>query len=110
MAMELYQPVLFVGLGGTGCGIGAELERRLREEICGPDGNAFRHNKGSKETMLSYQLPSCAQFVYADMNHADLARMPRREVPGTQHVPAALQTAQYVQYLMPQSHNYPDMP
>jgi len=40
--MKLYQPVLFVGLGGTGCDIGAELERRLREEICGPDGNDFR--------------------------------------------------------------------
>ena len=40
--MKLYQPVMFVGLGGTGCDIGAELERRLREEICGPDGNDFR--------------------------------------------------------------------
>jgi len=26
--MKLYQPVLFVGLGGTGCRIGAEVERR----------------------------------------------------------------------------------
>ena len=40
--MKLYQPVLFVGLGGTGCDIGAVLERRMREEICGPDGNDFR--------------------------------------------------------------------
>ena len=30
--MRLYQPVLFVGLGGTGCDIGAELERMMREE------------------------------------------------------------------------------
>ena len=27
---KIYQPVLFVGLGGTGCDIGAELERALR--------------------------------------------------------------------------------
>ena len=56
--MKLYQPVLFVGLGGTGCDIGAVLERRLREEICGPDGNDFRRLR-AKEGMLPYQLPSC---------------------------------------------------
>src|SRR5260370_7479268 len=95
MAMELYQPVLFVGLGGTGCDIGAELERRLREEICGPDGNPFRHNKGSKETMLSYQLPSCAQFVYPDMNQPNLARMPPRRAPRTHPAPAPPQPPPY---------------
>ena len=57
--MKLYQPVLFVGLGGTGCDIGAELERRMREEICGPDGNDFRKLR-AKEGMLPYQLPSCS--------------------------------------------------
>jgi hypothetical protein len=31
--MELYQPVLFVGLGGTGGSIGLEFERRLRQEL-----------------------------------------------------------------------------
>ena len=46
--MKLYQPVLFVGLGGTGCDIGAEFERRLREEICGPDGHAFAPNAGKE--------------------------------------------------------------
>jgi hypothetical protein len=33
--MKLHQPVIFVGLGGTGCVIGVELERRLRENLCG---------------------------------------------------------------------------
>ena len=84
--MKLYQPVLFVGLGGTGCDIGAELERRLREEICGPDGIDFRKHRG-KDDMLPYQLPSCIQFVYADMNQAELDRLPRRVVPGPEHVP-----------------------
>jgi hypothetical protein len=107
--MDIYQPVLFVGLGGTGCDVGAELERRLREEICGPDGNSFRHNNGTREGMLAYQLPSCVQFVYADMNQADLARMPFRVVPGSQHVPAAQQTARYVTDLMPQVDSYPEL-
>ena len=108
MAMKLYQPVLFVGLGGTGCDVGAELERRLRDEICGPDGAAFRPIR-SREGMLPYQLPSCVQFVYADMNQADLDRMPRRVVPGTQHVAAARQTAHYVRELVPLVDSYPEL-
>ncbi len=87
MGMKLYQPVMFVGLGGTGCDIGAELERRMREEICGPDGHDFRKIR-DREDMLPYQLPSCIQFVYADMNQAELDRLPRRVVSGPEHVPA----------------------
>src|SRR6185312_12518468 len=106
--MKLYQPVLFVGLGGTGCDIGAKLERRLREEICGPDGNDFR-KKDNKDRMLAYQLPSCVQFVYADMNQAELDRLPRRVVPGAEHVPASALTAQYVNGLVPEIVSYPEL-
>jgi hypothetical protein len=106
--MKLYQPVLFVGLGGTGCDIGAELERRMREEICGPDGNDFRKLK-AKEGMLAYQLPSCIQFVYADMNQGELDRLPRRVVPGAEQVPAAALTASYVTGLVPDVASYPEL-
>ena len=106
--MKLYQPVLFVGLGGTGCDIGAELERRMREEICGPDGHDFRKNLG-KDSMLPYQLPACIQFVYADMNQADLDRLPRRVVPGPEHIPASALTAHYVSGLVPDVNSYPDL-
>ncbi|HEX4833417.1 MAG TPA: tubulin-like doman-containing protein [Trebonia sp.] len=106
--MKLYQPVLFVGLGGTGCDVGAELERRLREEICGPDGNDFR-KKSDKDRMLAYQLPACIQFVYADMNQAELDRLPRRVVPGPEHVPAAGLTAHYVNGLVPDIVSYPEL-
>jgi hypothetical protein len=106
--MKLYQPVLFVGLGGTGCDIGAELERRMREEICGPDGHDFRRSLG-KDSMLPYQLPSCIQFVYADMNQAELDRLPRRVVPGPEHIPAAALTAHYVTGLVPDVNSYPDL-
>jgi hypothetical protein len=106
--MKLYQPVLFVGLGGTGCDIGAELERRLREEICGPDGHDFRKN-ANKGSMLPYQLPSCVQFVYADMNQAELDRLPRRVVPGPEHVHASALTAHYVNGLVPDIVSYPEL-
>ena len=106
--MKLYQPVLFVGLGGTGCDIGAALERRLREEICGPDGNDFRRMR-AKEGMLPYQLPSCVQFVYADMNQAELDRLPRRVVPGPEYTPAVAQNAHYVTGLVPDVASYPEL-
>lgn len=106
--MKLYQPVMFVGLGGTGCDIGAELERRMREEICGPDGNDFRRRRG-RESMLPYQLPSCVQFVYADMNQAELDRLPRRVVPGPEHVPAVDLTARYANGLVPDVASYPEL-
>jgi hypothetical protein len=106
--MILYQPVLFVGLGGTGCDIGAELERRLREEICGADGNEFRRRR-KKVGMQAYQLPSCVQFVYADMNQAELDRLPRRVVPGPESEPAVAHTAHYVGGLVPDVVSYPEL-
>jgi hypothetical protein len=106
--MRLYQPVMFVGLGGTGCDVGAELERRLREEICGPDGNDFRRQRHASR-LLPYQLPSCIQFVYADMNQAELDRLPRRVVPGVGDIPAVAQTARYTSALVPALDSYPDL-
>lgn len=105
--MKIYQPILFVGLGGTGCLIGAELERRLREEICGPDGSEFKTKL--REDALRYELPSCLQFVYADVNQADLDRLPGRVVPGPQHEPAALLTAHFVRDLVPRVDTYPEV-
>ena len=106
--MKLYQPVMFVGLGGTGCDVGAELERRLRDEICGPDGSDFRRRRG-KSGRLPYQLPSCIQFVYADMNQAELDRLPHRVVPGSEHEAAVSLTAHYVSDLVPQVDSYPEL-
>ncbi|MFI6497917.1 tubulin-like doman-containing protein [Nonomuraea typhae] len=104
--MKLYHPMLFVGLGGTGCAIGAGLERRLREEICGPDGT---HYQRKREDALRYQLPACLQFVYADVNQAELDRLPQSVVPGQQHVQAAQLTAHYVRGLVPRVDSYPQV-
>jgi hypothetical protein len=106
--LKLYQPVLFVGLGGSGCDIGAALERRLRREFCGPDGKDFiRRFPGAPK--LPYQLPKCVQFVYADMSRDELDRMPSRVVPSSAHIPAVLETAHYLRDLAPPADTYPEL-
>ncbi|QXJ21191.1 hypothetical protein AGRA3207_002021 [Actinomadura graeca] len=91
--MKLYHPLMFIGLGGTGCWIGSVLERRLRDEICGPDGTGFQH---LRPDALRHELPAFTQFVYVDVNQADLDRLPARAVPDPRHVPATRATAHYI--------------
>jgi hypothetical protein len=59
--------------------------------------------------MLPYQLPSCIQFVYADMNQAELDRLPHRVVPGPEHEPAARLNGHYVAGLVPDVVSYPEL-
>lgn len=106
--MKIYQPMLFVGLGGTGCLIGAELERRLRDELCGPDGTDLQIRMASGN-YLPYQLPGCLQFVYADLNEAELLRLRTRVVPSAEHAPAAERTMHTVTDLVPQFDTYPEV-
>jgi hypothetical protein len=74
--MKIYQPMMFVGLGGTGCQVGTELERRLREELCGPDGTALTELNKAR-----FQLPDCLQFVYADYSETELHQLPHLSAP-----------------------------
>ncbi|MEO3859309.1 tubulin-like doman-containing protein [Acrocarpospora sp. B8E8] len=106
--MRIYQPMLFVGLGGTGCLIGAELERRLRDELCGPDGRELL-DRMPGQNFLPYQLPSCMQFVYADLNEAELLRLKTRAVPGSDHVAAGMRTRNLVPDLVPRFDTYPEV-
>jgi hypothetical protein len=106
--MQIYQPMLFVGLGGTGCRIGAELERKLREELCGPDGNALR-DRMPGEQMAAYQLPGCLQFVYADLAEDEFGHIENRVVPDRSHLPAAEQTYTMVRELVPPYDTYPEV-
>ncbi|MGH3936035.1 MAG: tubulin-like doman-containing protein, partial [Pseudonocardiaceae bacterium] len=98
--MKIYQPMLFVGLGGTGCKVGAEFERRLREELCGPDGTRLLEDMRGRD-YLPYQLPSCLQFVYADLSSAELARVRREVIPGIEHEVAAQRTMRTITDLVP---------
>lgn len=106
--MKIYQPMLFVGLGGTGCHIGAELERRLREEFCGPDGTDWQRVMAGND-VLPYQLPAFTQFVYADLNEAELQRLAGRVTPTAGHEQAVSQTQHLVHGLVPRLPTYPEV-
>ncbi|GGU79752.1 tubulin-like doman-containing protein [Lentzea flava] len=106
--MQIYQPMLYVGLGGTGCRVGAELERRLREELCGPDGTDLQRMMQGKN-FLPYQLPSCLQFVYADLSEDEFGALERRVVPDPAYLPAAERTMHLVRELVPHHDTYPEV-
>ncbi|GAA3868914.1 hypothetical protein GCM10022243_38140 [Saccharothrix violaceirubra] len=106
--MRIYQPMMFVGLGGTGCRIGAELERRFREELCGPGGTDLVDVMPGKN-FLPYQLPGCLQFVYADLSEDEFGLLERRVVPDLDHRAAAERTLHVVRDLVPQYDTYPEV-
>lgn len=99
--MEIDHPLLFLGIGGTGDRIGAELERRLRQEVRGPDG-AKRFGTGDGGH-LPYELPSCFQFVYVDIDENDLERL-KGQVPG--HEQAVTRTMRTASKLLPAHRSY----
>ena len=101
--MKIFQPMLFVGLGGTGGLIGAELERRIRADLCGPDGNLITHITGQP-----HQLPDCLQFVYADFSDSDLERLPHRTVDPSLR-PAYNRTSRSTYHLLPQYDSSPEV-
>ncbi|WP_371623088.1 tubulin-like doman-containing protein [Streptomyces sp. NBC_01116] len=102
--MALRAPMLFVGLGGTGGLVGAELERKLRVDLCGPDGTALQHIGG----LAPYQLPDCLQFVYADFSEPDLQRLPQFNVDSSLRA-AYARTSRATHDLRPDSENSPEV-
>ncbi|WP_443042361.1 tubulin-like doman-containing protein [Streptomyces sp. B21-101] len=102
--MVVSQPMLFVGLGGTGGLVGAELERRLRAELYGPDGSALRRLSGN----APYQLPDCLQFVYADYSESDLMRLPQFNVDPSLRA-AYSRTSRVTQDLLPNFDSSPEV-
>ena len=72
--MDISEPVLFLGLGGTGVAVGQELEDWLREAVCGPSGRDFIDKLGLANAASDqpFQLPSTLQFVYADLDQDDM--------------------------------------
>ncbi|WP_330113815.1 tubulin-like doman-containing protein [Streptomyces sp. MUM 178J] len=94
--MKIYQPMLFVGLGGTGGRIGAELERGLRRELCGPDGTALV----AAGRRAPFQLPDYLQFVYADFSEAELDKLPQFSAKGVEGA-AYARTSRIIHDLLP---------
>jgi hypothetical protein len=72
--LNIFEPMLYVGIGGTGLTVGRELEGRLRDAICGPTGRDFieRYATGGYEP---FQLPASLQFVYLDLDQDELTRV-----------------------------------
>lgn len=106
--MRIFDPMMFVGLGGTGCRVGVELERWLRDELCGPDGMDLIRNF-SWQNYQPYELPSCLQFVYVDLNEDELNRTRRRVVPTEKEFPAAARTAHLIHDVVPKFDSYPEV-
>lgn len=79
-ARTVFRPLLFVGLGGTGCRIGAELEQNLRAQLCGPDGTRLQELL-PQHNLLPGQLPAFLQFVYADLDETAFMAMRERIAP-----------------------------
>jgi hypothetical protein len=96
--IEIDHPLLFVGIGGTGGQIGMELERRLRQEICGPGGSDWLRD--------AYELPSCFQSLYIDIDESDLLRL-RNQEPG--HEAAVARTMRVASELEPTHHSYAEV-
>ncbi|MGW7092319.1 SAV_2336 N-terminal domain-related protein [Streptomyces sp. NPDC054874] len=97
-------PMLFVGLGGTGGLVGAELERRLRADLCGPDGTALQHSGD----LAPYQLPDNLQFVYADFSESDLRRLPQFTVDSSLRA-AYARTSRATHNLLPNFDSSPEV-
>jgi hypothetical protein len=106
-AVEIHHPLLYVGLGGTGGKVGAELERWLRRRLCGPDGVNVIGNETRR--YLPFELPSCFQFVYVDMDHRDLDDLRRATAPEGEHDRAVSRTAHIMTDLVPVQRTYPDV-
>ncbi|QFZ19632.1 tubulin-like doman-containing protein [Saccharothrix syringae] len=102
--MKIHQPVLFLGLGGTGCRVGRELERVLREALCGPDGTELVARMRGHD-YLPYQLPPCVQFVYADLSLTELGKVLPNVVPSADHHAAAQHTTHLIANLVPPNHH-----
>ncbi|MEV0697261.1 tubulin-like doman-containing protein [Saccharopolyspora sp. NPDC050389] len=102
--MKIHQPMLFLGLGGTGCRVGRELERVLRESLCGPDGTELVARMRGHD-YLPYQLPSCLQFAYADLSIDELSKVLPNVVPSADHHAAAQHTTHLIANLVPPNHH-----
>jgi hypothetical protein len=81
-----------------------ELERRLREEICGPAGDAIA-GRGPFTDLMDFQLPRYAQFVYADLEQKQIEKV-KSSWPNRV---AGERTATFAHNILPTQHSYKDV-
>ena len=103
--MKIYQRFLYVGLGGTGLKIGAQLEQRLRLELCGADGLALASNPAFGGSLSPFELPKFVQFIYADFDERERRSVESASERFTRSA-AARNTATFISNLTPHQNSY----
>lgn len=99
---------MFIGLGGTGGKVGTELERWLRRNLRGADGESPVGRETSK--YLAYELPACFQFVYADLDEQEAHELRRQAAPPTgDYSRAVAKTSHLATNLVPVQRSYPEV-
>lgn len=73
--MALTQRTLYVGIGGTGLKIGEALEKALRREVCGVDGDNLKRIGGPFSGIETFELPAFFQSIYVDFAAGDMASL-----------------------------------
>ena len=106
--MEIQNALLYVGIGGSGGKIGTELERWLRRNLRGVDGES-PVGKESRQ-YLPYELPPCLQFVYIDLDEMEARELRKQAAPPDgDHSRAVAQTSQVAANLVPVQRSFPDV-
>ena len=92
--------MLFVGLRGTGCQVGAELERRLRADLCGPDGTRLSATSGAPATCRT-SCPAACSSSTPTSPPTSWPRCGAKSSPGREHDAAARRTMRLMTHLVP---------
>jgi hypothetical protein len=106
--MRIYQRFLYVGLGGTGLRIGAQLEQALRLELAGADGRALITNPAFAAPLAPFELPKFLQFVYADFDERERRAVEAGSEKLTR-LAAVRNTTSFISNLTPHQNNYADV-
>lgn len=104
--MKVYQRMMYVGLGGTGVKIGADIESSLRLGLTGPDGTDLVNQGGPFSSLQPFELPGFVRFVYADFDASELQALERDSgVDPLVHQ----RSAATLRNLVPEGQGYPDI-
>jgi len=85
--------------------VGAQLEQRLRLELCGADGLARASNPAFGGSLSPFELPKFVQFIYADFDERERRSVESASERFTRSA-AARNTATFISNLTPHQNSY----